>query len=81
MMEFLPLILIFAAFYFLLIAPQRKKQKEHNKMIEALEKGAQVKTIGGLLGTVTGVKDDRFVIRIGENMKVEVAKEAIAAKL
>lgn len=81
MMEFLPLILIFAAFYFLLIAPQRKKQKEHNKMIEALEKGAQVKTIGGLFGTVTGVKDDRFVIRIGENMKVEVAKEAIAAKL
>ncbi len=80
-MEFLPLILIFAAFYFLLIAPQRKKQKEHNKMIEALEKGAQVKTIGGLFGTVTGVKDDRFVIRIGENMKVEVAKEAIAAKL
>ena len=50
-------------------------------MIEALEKGAQVKTIGGLFGTVTGVKDDRFVIRIGENMKVEVAKEAIAAKL
>ena len=81
MMEFLRLILIFAAFYFLLIAPQRKKQKEHNKMIEALEKGAQVKTIGGLFGTVTGVKDDRFVIRIGENMKVEVAKEAIAAKL
>ena len=81
MMEFLPLILIFAAFYFLLIAPQRKKQKEHNKMIEALEKGAKVKTIGGLFGTVTGVKDDRFVIRIGENMKVEVAKEAIAAKL
>ena len=80
-MEFLPLILIFAAFYFLLIAPQRKKQKEHNKMIEALEKGAQVKTIGGLFGTVTGVKDDRFVIRIGENMKVEVAKDAIAAKL
>ena len=81
MMEFLPLILIFAAFYFLLIAPQRKNQKEHNKMIEALEKGAQVKTIGGLFGTVTGVKDDRFVIRIGETMKVEVAKEAIAAKL
>ena len=80
-MDFLPLILIFAAFYFLLIAPQRKKQKEHNKMIEALEKGAKVKTIGGLFGTVTGVKDDRFVIRIGENMKVEVAKEAIAAKL
>ena len=81
MLEFLPLILIFAAFYFLLIAPQRKKQKAHDKMIKALDKGAKVKTIGGLFGTITGVKDDRFVIRIAEGIKVEVAKESIAAKL
>ncbi len=80
-MGFLPMILIFVAFWFLLIAPQRKKQKEHDKMIKALEKGAQVKTVGGVFGTVTGVKDDRFVIRIAENVKVEVAKEAIASKL
>lgn len=80
LMGFLPMILIFVAFWFLLIAPQRKKQKEHDKMVKALEKGANVKTIGGLYGTVTGVKDDRFVVRIGENVKVEVAKEAIAAK-
>ncbi len=81
LMGFLPMILIFVAFWFLLIAPQRKKQKEHDKMVKALEKGANVKTIGGLYGTVTGVKDDRFVVRIGENVKVEVAREAIAAKL
>ncbi len=80
LMGFLPMILIFVAFWFLLIAPQRKKQKEHDKMVKALEKGARVKTIGGLYGTVTGVKDDRFVVRIGENVKVEVAREAIAAK-
>ena len=80
-MSFLPMILILVAFYFLLIAPQRKKQKQHDKMVQALEKGTQVKTLGGIFGAVTGVKDDRFVIRIGENVKIEVAKEAIAAKI
>ena len=49
-------------------------------MIKALEKGAKVKTVGGMFGTITGVKDDRFVVRIAENVKVEVAKEAISAK-
>jgi len=81
LMSFLPMILIFVAFWFLLIAPQRKKQKEHDKMIQALEKGANVKTVGGVFGTITGVKDDRFVVRIAENVKVEVAREAISAKL
>ena len=80
-MSFLPMILILVAFYFLLIAPQRKKQKQHDKMVQTLEKGTQVKTLGGIFGTVTGVKDDRFVLRIGENVKIEVAKEAIAAKI
>ncbi len=77
----LPMILIFVAFWFLLIAPQRKKQKQHEKMIQALEKGAKVKTIGGVFGTITGVKDDRFVLRISESVKVEVAKEAVAARV
>ena len=81
LMGFLPMILIFVAFWFLLIAPQRKKQKQHDKMIQALEKGAKVKTVGGVFGTVTGVKDDRFVVRIAENVKVEVSREAISAKL
>ena len=81
LMGFLPIIVMFVAFYFLLIAPQRKKQKEHNKMVSALEKGAKVKTSGGIIGTVTGVKEDCFVIRIAENVKVEVSKEHILAKL
>jgi len=76
-----PMILIFVAFWFLLIAPQRKKQKQHAKMLQALEKGAKVKTIGGVFGTVTGVKDDRFVLRISENVKIEVAKDAVASKI
>ena len=50
-------------------------------MIMALEKGANVKTVGGIFGTVTGVKDDRFVVRIAENIKVEVSKDAISAKI
>ena len=81
LMGFLPMILIFVAFYFLLIAPQRKKQKQHQKMINALEKGDNVKTIGGVFGKVTGVKDDRVVVQIAENVKVEVAKEAVSAKV
>jgi len=81
LMGFLPMILIFVAFYFLLIRPQRQKEKKLKNMIAALEKGSKVKTVGGLYGTVTGVKDDRFVLRIAENVKIEVAKEAVAAKV
>ncbi len=81
LMSFLPLIIMFVAFYFLILAPQNKKRKDHQKMVNALEKGAKIKTVGGLLGTVTGVKDDSFVIRISENVKVEVTKDAISAKL
>jgi preprotein translocase subunit YajC len=81
LMSFLPMILIFFAFYFLLIRPQRQKQKQHEKMVQALEKGAKVKTTGGMFGTITGVKDDCFVIRIAENVKVEISKEAISAKI
>ena len=50
-------------------------------MLQALEKGAKVKTAGGLFGTITGVKDDRFVLRIAENVKIEVAKDSVAEKL
>jgi preprotein translocase subunit YajC len=80
MMQFLPLVLMFAAMYFLLIAPQRKKQKEHEKMLAALAAGDEVVTAGGIYGVITQVKDDRFVIRIGsDNAKVEVGKGFISA--
>jgi len=81
LMSILPFAVMLLAFYFLILAPQNKKRKEHQKMVDALEKGARVKTIGGLLGTVTGVKEDCFVVRISESVEVEVTKDAISAKL
>ena len=67
-------LLLFAAMYFFMIAPQRKKQKEHEKMLSALQSGDEVVTSGGIFGVITNVKDDRFVVRIAENTKIEVGK-------
>ena len=79
-LSLLPMILIFAAMYFLLIAPQRKKQKEHEKMLAALKAGDEVVTAGGIYGTIKSVKDDRFVVRVGDNnQKLEVGKGFIHA--
>ncbi len=79
LVQLAPLILMFAAMYFLLIAPQRKKQKQHEKMLTELQSGDEVVTAGGIYGTITSVKEDRFVIRIGENnAKVEVGKGFIS---
>jgi preprotein translocase subunit YajC len=66
--------LMFAAMYFLMIAPQRKKQKEHEKMLAALGAGDEVVTTGGIFGVITSVKDDRFIVRIADTTKVEVGK-------
>jgi preprotein translocase subunit YajC len=66
--------LMAAGFYFLLIAPQRKKQKETEKMLSALQSGDEVITTGGIFGVITNVKDDRFVVRVAENTKIEVGK-------
>lgn len=76
-MSFLPFIVIFAAMYFLIIAPQRKKQKAHQQMITELKSGTEVVTSGGIYGTITNVKDDRFVLKIAENTKIEVSKASI----
>lgn len=67
-------LLFIGGFYFLFIAPQKKKQKEHEKMLSALQSGDEVVTTGGIYGTITNVKDDRFVVRIAENTKIEVGK-------
>jgi preprotein translocase subunit YajC len=74
LMGFLPMILIFAAMYFLMIAPQRKKQKEHQKMLASLDTGDEVMTSGGIYGEITNKKDDRYVIRIADNTKIEIGK-------
>ena len=73
-MQFLPMVLLFAAMYLLMIAPQRKKQKEHEKMLKALETGDEIVTTGGIYGVIANVKEDRFVVRIADNTKIEIGK-------
>jgi preprotein translocase subunit YajC len=75
LVQMLPLVLMFGAMYFLLIAPQRKKQKEHEKMMSSLKAGDEIITTGGVYGTITSVKDDRYIVRVGENnQKLEINK-------
>ena len=77
--SFLPLILIFAIMYFLLIRPQQKKVKEHQAMVEALRRGDQVVTAGGVVGKVTKVRDDDEVeVEIASGVNVRVVKQTIA---
>ena len=80
LLSFMPLVLMFIVFYFLLIRPQQKKQKETHAMIEGLKKGDCVVTSGGLIGTVTSLQSDYLVLKLGDNdqTKVEVLKSAIS---
>lgn len=78
-MMILMYVLLFGGLYFLLIAPQRKKQKEHQKLLSALDTGDQVLLVSGIFGEITNRKEDRFVVRIAEGVKVEVAKNAVQA--
>jgi preprotein translocase subunit YajC len=80
--QFIPLLLIFAIMYFLLIRPQQKKVKEHKAMVEALRRGDQVVTQGGLIGKVSKVKDDNEVeVELAEGVRVRVVKSTIAQVL
>ncbi|HBR93880.1 MAG TPA: preprotein translocase subunit YajC [Opitutae bacterium] len=79
--QFLPIILLFVGMWFLIIAPQRKRQKAHDKMLSELKTGDEIITTGGIYGTITNVKDDRFVIRIADSTKVELGKGFVANKL
>jgi len=67
-------LLFIGGFYFLFIAPQKKKQKEHDRMLSSLQTGDEVVTTGGIYGTITNVKEDRFVVRVADNTKIEVGK-------
>ena len=77
--SFLPLILIFVVFYFLLIQPQQKQKKQHAQMIKNLGKNDEVVTSGGIHGTIINVKETTVVLRVDDNAKLEVEKYAIAA--
>ena len=79
--QFLPIILLFVGMWFLIIAPQRKKQKAHDKMITELKPGDAIITSGGIYGSITNVKDDRFVVRVADNVKIELTKQSIGNKI
>ena len=80
--QFIPLILIFAIMYLLLIRPQQKKLKEHQKMVQGLRRGDQVVTQGGLIGKVVKVKDSNEVeVELAEGVKVRVVQSTIAQVL
>ncbi len=80
--SFIPLILIFGIMYLLLIRPQQKKMKEHKAMIEALRRGDQIVTQGGIIGKVTKVKEDGEVeVEIADGVRVRVVKATISQVL
>ncbi len=76
----IPLFFVFIVFYFLLIRPQQKNRKTHEEMIKSLEKNDEVVTSSGIYGTIVGIKDDTVLLRIAENVKIEIQKSAISQK-
>jgi preprotein translocase subunit YajC len=77
--SFIPLILIFAIFYFLLLRPQQKRQKERNAMLASLKKGDKVITIGGLHGTIMDLTDERLQLKVNENTRLTFERSAVNA--
>ncbi|MBU3958448.1 MAG: preprotein translocase subunit YajC [Candidatus Omnitrophica bacterium] len=75
-----PLILIFIIFYFLLIRPQKTKEKEHRQMLTGLNKNDEVVTSSGIHGTIVNIKDKTVTLRIDDNVKIEIDKNSIAYK-
>ena len=78
-MAFLPIVLIIGIFYFLILRPQNKKQKETQRMIQALKKGDRVVTIGGIHGVIQTVKENSLILKVDENVKLEFTRSAISS--
>jgi preprotein translocase subunit YajC len=76
--SFLPIILIFVIFYFLLIRPQQRQRKEHQNLLANLKVGDNVLTTGGIYGRVTGLKDDKVTLEISDKVRVKVNRGNIA---
>ncbi len=77
--QMIPLIFMFAIFYFLLIRPQQKKAKEHKALLEAIKKGDNVITAGGVHGKVSGVEDSIVTLEIATGVNIKITKSYIAA--
>ncbi len=78
MLQFVPLLLVFAIFYFLLIMPMRKRQKAHAKLLTELKKGDRVITNGGIYGEVAALEEKTLILRIADGVRIKVARSAIA---
>lgn len=78
LMGLLPMVAIFAVFYFLLIMPQQRRMKEHKAMLGALRRGDKVVTSGGVIGTIAKVEEDEVALDIAENTRVRVVRSMIA---
>lgn len=76
--SFLPLILIFVIFYFLLIRPQSKKAKEHKHMLDNLKKGDKIVTSGGIHGVIEDLEEDTVTVKIAENVKIKLSRTAVS---
>jgi len=76
---FLPIIILFAIFYFLLIRPQQKKAKEHKEMIANLKKGSRIITSGGIYGTIQSIDDTTIGLEIAEKVKIKISRGNVAA--
>ncbi len=74
------LVVIFAIFYFLLIRPQRKKQKEHQQMVEELSKGDRVITAGGIYGQIESIREESVVIKVESGTTIRVARTSVAGR-
>lgn len=81
LLTLLPLILVFVIFYLLIILPQRRKQKQHQKMVDNLRPGDRVITSGGIFGTVMDVHPDRIELKIASNVKIDILKSAVGIVL
>ena len=76
--SFLPLVAIIAIFYFLILRPQNRKQKETQRMLSALKKGDRVVTIGGIHGVIQSLKENTVIVKVDENVKLELNRSAIS---
>ncbi len=73
-------VIFFAIFYFMLIRPQREREKKHREFVNSLKKGMKIITEGGFLGTIIEVKENTAIVKLAENVTVEVLKNSIVAK-
>lgn len=82
LLGFLPILLIFAIFYFLLFLPMQRQRKRQEKMLQGLKSGDQVLTSGGIIGTIVRLEGDRLILRTKpDNVRLEIARNAVASVL